>query len=361
MLRDDGTAATPAATDSIATSAEVSGSAGTPIAEAALKPMPYAQVAVESETVNTIATADADGWFSIEVPETDTVTIKSAAKALKFLDINGNVVEELSGVASTLSTQNPFYIKSESQIKQGAMCQFTQGGQAYVRFPYTQRTGETLDVPAGSRNYLVSDSGTQLPVEEFAHTAPNQLDNTTSFSRPLSEFTAPNGTLTLEWYLYGSLAPRQDPLPICEGSGELNDCTAITISGLDRVFGEVSKAASDISKRILSSRARISFSGKTRVAFYQRRVAPSLAQLRRVLNSVPRTGYVCPVQPSSCTSRTIPKKEMLQSLEFLFRTKWPREIKPIIKSINKLAPPARKRLQALLSQYPDKITTCNGQ
>jgi hypothetical protein len=323
--------------------------------------MPYAEVAIESEHMNTVTTADADGWFSIQVPETDTVTIKSAAKALKFIDINGNVVEELSGVASTLTTQNPFYIKSESQIKQGAMCQFTQGGRAYIRFPYTQRTGETLSVTAGSRNYLISESGMQLPVEEFENTGAGQANDSTSFSRPLSDFTAPDGSLTLEWYLYGSLAPRQNPLPFCEGDGELNGCSTVTISGLDRVFNEISSAASDISRRIVSNKGRISFSGKTRIVFYQRRVAPTLAQLRRVLNSIPASGYVCPVQPSSCSTQTMPKKQILTALEALFKVKWPSELKPVVKSINKLAPPARQRLVALLSEYPDTITTCGDR
>jgi hypothetical protein len=323
--------------------------------------MPYAEVAIESEHMNTVTTADADGWFSIQVPETDTVTIKSAARALKFIDINGNVVEELSGVASTLTTQNPFYIKSESQIKQGSMCQFTQGGRAYIRFPYTQRTGETLSVTAGSRNYLISESGMQLPVEEFENTGAGQANDSTSFSRPLSDFAAPDRSLTLEWYLYGSLAPRQNPLPFCEGDGELNGCSTVTISGLDRVFKEILAAASDISRRIASNKGRISFSGKTRTFFYQRRVAPTLAQLRRVLNSIPASGYVCPVQPSSCSTQTMPKKQFLTALEALFKVKWPSELKPVVKSINKLAPPARKRLVALLSQYPDTITTCGDR
>lgn len=321
--------------------------------------MPYAEVAIVSEHVNAVATADADGWFSVTVPEADSVTIKSAAKALKFININGEIVEELTGVASTLTTQNPFYITSKSQIVQGAMCQFTSGGEPYVRFPYTQRIGETLSVLSGSRNYLVSASGTPLPAEEFEPTAEGAADNTTSFSRPLRDFTGADGLVDVEWYLYGSLAPRQDPLPLCESAGELDGCTVVSLSGLDRVFNEVSTTAINISKRIVSNKSLIRFSGKTRVAFLKKRVAPTLAKLRILLRYIPQTAYTCPVTPASCRTRTIPKKEMLRHLEVLFQTKWPREIRPVLKSINKLAPAARRRLQAILKEYPDTVVTCD--
>jgi hypothetical protein len=49
---------------------------------------------------------------------------------------------------------------------------------------------------------------------------------------------------------------------------------------------------------------------------------------------------------------------MLKHLEVLFQTKWPREIRPVLKSINKLAPAARRRLQAILKEYPDTVVTC---
>jgi hypothetical protein len=326
-----------------------------------LQPMPYAEVAVISENLNTVVTADADGWFSITVPETDNVTIKSAAKALKFLDINGQVVEEVTGVASTLTTQNPYYIKSRSQIVQGPMCQFTKGGEAYIRFPYTQRTAETLTVLSGSRNYLIAGSGIPLPAEEFETTAPGNNDDTTSFSRPLRDFVGDNGALEVEWYLYGGLAPRQDPLPVCADSGNLSQCTAVSLSGLDRVFNEVSSTAVQISKRIVSKKGNIKFTGKTRIAFLKRRAAPNLARLRLLLRLLPTTAYSCPATPTTCQTRTLPKTEMLNYLETLFKTKWPSEIKPAIKGINKLAPPARKRIKAILSEYPDTFVTCDGQ
>ena len=239
------------------------------------------------------------------------------------------------------------------------MCRFMQDGQEFVRFPYTQRSGESLAVLASSRNYLISESGTQLPAEEFQSTEPGQPDNTTSFTRPLNEFRAPNGSLTLEWYLYGSLATHEDPLPICEAEGELKGCSPVSIRGLDRIFSEVLGTASNISRVIVSKRGKVRISGRTRLAFYQGRVAPTLVKLKRILNSVPASGYTCPIQPSYCSTYTVPKKDIANSLEYLFKTKWPKNVRPIVKNINKLAPPARRRLLNLLSQYPNSITTCN--
>jgi hypothetical protein len=371
VVRGETATPTPAAAHAAAVgdAARVAESTGTPESDQTrtsstattltLKPVPYAEIEVESEHLHTVAVADADGAFSIEAPQTDTLTLKSSVPALKFVDINGTPIAEISGDALTLTAQNPFLITAEPQIKQGSMCQFTQNGQAYVRFPYTQRTGEALTVLAGSRNYLISESGTQLPAEQFQTTEVNQSDNTTSFSRPLSEFTAPNGSLTLEWYLYGSLAVREDPLPLCEAEGELKGCTPVSITGIDRVFNEVLGAATDISRVIVAKRSKVILSGRTRLAFYQGRVAPALARLRGVLNAIPSSAYVCPVQPASCSTRRLPKKEILDSLEFLFKTKWPKNVKPIVKNINKLAPKARKRITDLLNQYPNSITTCN--
>jgi hypothetical protein len=326
-----------------------------------LQPMPYAEVAVTSEHLNTVVTADADGWFSITVPETDNVTIKSAAKALKFIDINGQIVEEVTGLASTLTTQNPYYINSRSQIIQGPMCQYTQGGEAYIRFPYTQRTGETLTVLSSSRNYLIAASGTPVPAEQFESSAAGTEDNTTSFSRPMRDFVGPDGLLDVEWYLYGALAPREEPLPVCPDSGYLGQCTQISLSGLDRVFNELASTASQISKRIVATKSNIRFTGKTRVAFLKRRAAPNLARLRGLLRLLPPTAYSCPITPTTCNANRLPKTEMLSYLDALFQTKWPKEIKSAVKGINRLAPPARKRMRAILSQYPDTFVTCNDQ
>ena len=343
--------------------------AETPLPNTSPVPIPYAPIeAVPNDPaqipaiqITALATADADGWFSISVPEEEDIILRSGNKALEFVSINSQETSQVTGVGSTLSTQNPFEVKAVSRIVPGPLCRDVQDGQAVLRFPYTFRSEEPVTVPAGASNYLLSVSGTPLPTEEFQPSSPSQAANTNYFSRNLPDFIAPDGSIAAEWYIFGYLAPKTDPIPLCEGAaGTPGDCSSVTFN-LGDVFRYVANTAGDVSKIIVAHKRKISFTGQTRIVFYQQQVARSLRDLRGLLQAIPQTAFTCASVPQSCSTRRVPKKEIVSTLDSLFKTKWPKEIKPIVKSINKLAPKAHSKLLDMLGYYPDSVTTCDNK
>jgi hypothetical protein len=343
--------------------------AETPLPNTSPVPIPYAPIeAVPNDPaqipaiqITALATADADGWFSISVPQEEDIILRSGNKALEFVSINSQETAQVTGVGSTLSTQNPFEIKAVSRIMPGPLCRDVQDGQAVLRFPYTFRSEEPVTVPAGASNYLLSVSGTPLPTEEFQPSSPSQAANTNYFSRNLPDFIAPDGSIAAEWYIFGYLAPKTDPIPLCEGAaGTPGDCSNVTLD-LGNVFRYVTDTAGEVSKVIVAHKRNISFTGRTRIVYYRRQVTKSLRELRGLLQSVPKTVFTCANTPQNCSTRRVPKKEIVNTLDSLFTTKWPKEIKPIVKFINKLAPPSRRKLLKMLDNYPDSVTTCDQQ
>jgi hypothetical protein len=106
---------------------------------------------------------------------------------------------------------------------------------------------------------------------------------------------------------------------------------------------------------------KIKLRGNLRKPFLMQKAAPELSQLRSHLRSIPKLAFICPTTPSACVTIKIPKKEINARLESILRMKWPKEIKPSIASILKVAPGARRDLKRLLDRYPDTVTTCSSR
>lgn len=322
-------------------------------------PLPFAPLVVASQTVQ----ADSDGYFALSVNQDAVINFQPGIEALEFTRINGQSASSFSSSASELSAQNPIFITARSRITQGQLCQAPFNDELHVLFPFTQRYGSSLSVPSGALNYLTSASGAPIPPEEFEPTLPEIVDDSTSFSRPLREFLQPDGTLKVEWYLLGSLAPQQDPLPFCEMRGELGGCSAASLADPNEIFRLAVNSALAMGDAVTkAAKARkIKLRGNFRKAFLMTKVAPELAQLRAHLRSIPRLAFVCSSAPSACVTIKVPKKEINERLESIFRMKWPKEVKPSASSILKVVPGARRDMKRLLDRYPDTVTTCSSR
>jgi hypothetical protein len=106
---------------------------------------------------------------------------------------------------------------------------------------------------------------------------------------------------------------------------------------------------------------KVKLRGNVRKAFLVDKAAPELTQLRSHLRSIPKLAFVCSTMPSACVTIKVPKKEITARLESILRMKWPKEIKPTISSIMKVAPGSRRDLKRLLDRYPDSVTTCSSR
>lgn len=307
--------------------------------------------------------ADADGYFSLSVSQDAVINFQPGIDALEFIKINGQSAESFSSSGLEVSAQNPIIITARSRVTQGQLCQAPFNDEMHILFPYTQRYGSTLFVPSGALNYITSASGTPLPQEEFESTLPAMSDDSTSFSRPLRDFIQADGSLKVEWYLLGSLAPQQNPLPFCEMRGELGGCSAAALADPNEIFRLAVNSALSMADAVTSAaKARkLKLRGSFRKAFLMNKVAPELAQLRAHLRTVPRLAFVCSATPSACVTIKVPKKEINERLESIFRMKWPKEVKPSAASILKVVPGARREMKRLLDRYPDTVTTCSSR
>lgn len=308
-------------------------------------------------------TADADGFFSITLNQNEAVSFGSGIDALEITKINGQSAESFSGSAGDLSAHNPILLTVRSLISQGELCQAPFDNELHVVFPYTQRSSQNLSVPQGALNYITSASGVPVPPEAFTSTSPDLPDNSENFSRPLRDFIQPDGSLKVEWYLFGSLAPQQSPLPFCEMRGELGGCQAMSLITPDDIFRHVVNTAlamGDVVSNAAKTR-KVKLNGKTSKLFLMQKTAPELARLRADLRTIPKLAFICPATPSACSTLRIPKKEINARLESILRMKWPKEVKPTVASILKLAPGARLELKRLLDRYPDTVTTCSSR
>jgi hypothetical protein len=197
----------------------------------------------------------------------------------------------------------------------------------------------------------------------LAATSPELPDNSQTFSRPLRDFIQADGSLKVEWNLLGSLAPQQNPLPFCEMRGELGGCQATSIPDPGDIFRLVLNTTLSMGDAVSNdAKARkIKLRGNVRKAFLINKAAPELSQLRSHLRSIPKLAFVCSTTPSACVTIKIPKKEINARLESILRMKWPKEIKPSMASIMKVAPGSRRDMKRLLEGYPDTVTTCSSR
>ena len=314
---------------------------------------------VASQTV----AADADGYFSITLNQDAAVNFQSGIDALELTRINGQSAESFSGSGLDVSAHNPILITARSRIAQGYLCQAPFDDELHILFPYTNRFDATLSVPHGTLNYITSASGTPVPLEQFEPSGIDVADDSTSFSRPLRDFIQPDGSLKVEWYLFGSLAPQQSPLPYCEMRGELGGCYAALLADPNDIFRHVVNSALSMSTIVADAAkaGKIKLRGDIRKAFLMEKVAPELARLRALLRSVPRLAFICGSTPSACAAIKVPKKDITARLESILRMKWPKQIKPTMSSLTKIAPAARREMKRLLDRYPDTVTTCSSR
>jgi hypothetical protein len=276
------------------------------------------------------------------------------------VSVNGHPLDELPRDARSLSTHNPLLIEVRSKIIPGRICQFIQNDQIFLRFPYTQRSGETLRVPPGFLNELAPRSTQARPPSEFEPTLALQEVSSTSFSIRLDELGDIGTTESPRWRILGADTPNTSHYPMCEEQSFLSSCGTYSITGLERIFQLTARTAAATFREIVRARRykTISLTGRNRKPIELVKAAPRLAQVRSILRSIPRLGFECPTTPTRCGTFTFPKKELLETMEKLFRGPWPKQVRRAVARVQQLAPGSRQRLQNLLNEYPNSMTVC---
>jgi hypothetical protein len=317
------------------------------------------------------ATANPQGEFEVVVPALEDAAVSSGLAALQVLDFNGEETEKLEGTGEQIeefvsSRGGELLVNVLSRIQPENICRTfsLQDGTELLRFPYTNRYGEHLEVQSQGVNSLYSISGGPAPPAIFEPATPGMPEGYFGFEWPLSDFTwinpAGEERVSAVWKILGKQSQvdaRVGDVPICEWSAGLDGCIPLPTEFSNRIFSRAMSTVTALSKAIVreQKRGRWRAGGEVRSSFFGR-AAKSLRSIRALLSVVPQQRYVCPSgAPPLCATVKFPKKALLRSFDSMLVAKLPRGLE----RITKIYPKERKAFLAALRNEPDTYVRCD--
>jgi hypothetical protein len=316
-------------------------------------------------------TANPAGEFNVIVPALQDASIASGLTALRVLDFNGEETERLEGTGKQIeefasSRGGDLRVNVLSRIQPENICRTfsLQDGSELLRFPYTNRYGEQLEVQSQGLNTLYSASGGPAPTAVFEPSTPSMPDGYFGFEWPISDFVwvnvAGEEQVSAVWKILGKQSQvdaRVVDLPMCEWSAGLDGCIPLPTDLSNRIFLKAVSTVTSLSKAIVRER-RLGVwrpEGQVRAPFFDR-AAKSLRSLRAILSALPQHRYICPSgAPPRCTTVKFPKQALLKGFDSMLRVQWPRGLE----RIPKLYPKERKAFLAELRKQPDSYVWCD--
>ena len=301
-----------------------------------LTPFPDLPLIIANKAQNT----DAQGEFVVSVPQDDLISISSGLPAIVFTPIAGTATK----LAATYHQ-----IDVTSLIEPQEFCQVNLSGIDHLYISYMNKSQDVLTVRADTslnkftpiRN--VSPESYFLPLQQ-------------GFVRPRNLFS--NGDA---WTLLGSTIylPEDRDIPICKdrGDSDWEVCTPVATNLINDLFvftrRVVGRASEDARKAFEQGRIKT----KVRISppFYKA-AAQVLSKMRRIVEGLPKTIYVCEGGQNHCISRQLPKEELASNFARLCKA-------PLPKSLEFIRAMCRKthtsRFRALLNKLPDNFSDCS--
>jgi hypothetical protein len=330
-------------------------------------PLAAAPVNIGQISVST----DAEGKFQAQVPLSQDASISSGLLAIKFDKIADEEREVLPGtgeqVAAVATAKGGLIVVEASRrINPEPIClAYNQTGAEVLWFRYTNRYGETLEVPQMGLNSLSSPSGQPYPVSEFRSSDETQPDGFYGYEWAIEFFTWFNsGTnqemVSASWTLLGKEVMVEQPkseVPLCPSSGELAGCTEFSEAMSSRLFEQALSTVSRLSKECDKAKKRGLWAPKgTFRNPYLKQAAKSLRAIRAQLNALPANRYLCDgAAPAGCQQRTYPKANILAEFDKILRVKLPKGLQHIMKRY----PAERRKFVAEINKQPTTFYSCN--
>ncbi len=319
-----------------------------------------------------LVTTDEDGQFLAAVPPSQDAQISSGIKAIKYERIADEEREVLEGTVEQIAQiaaakGGVIVIEASRRVNPEPICLAynSQTGAEVLWFRYTNRFGETLEVPQTGLNSLSSPSGQPYPVSEFKSTEATQPDGYYGYEWALEFFTWFNsGTnqemVSASWKLLGKEVSVEQPkaeVPLCESSGDLRGCSLIPQAMTNKLFSQALSTVTRLSQRCVQAQKRGEWKaeGKFRNP-YLNRAAVVLKAMRRILSRLPATRYTCDGSaPPGCTAQTYPKEQLMAAFQKILQVKLPKGLK----GIRKHYPDEIMRFRAKLNEQPNTFYSCN--
>jgi hypothetical protein len=317
-----------------------------------------------------VATSDENGSISVSVPRDSPADIASGLKAIKLERIAETPTETLSG--SGLELENIANLRgglidivASRRVNPEQLCRVFDNnlGVEALRFPFTNRYGETLPVSSTGLNSLSSPSGVPYPPASFASTDLTRPPGYLGFTWPLEYFTwfdpvQNREIVSATWKLIGkevSVSQAAQDIPICQESGQYGDCSPLSGSLINRVYEQAFSSVTVLSNQAMKLKKKGIWrpTGKIRTPYYA--VAGDSLRSIRALLRLPPGSLVCPnATPQACRQVEIPKAQLQQQVDRIFKAKLPRALRSLLK----LIPAERRKFQAELKKLPDRYVTC---
>lgn len=297
--------------------------------------------------------------------------IESGLKAIKFDEIADEEREVLEGTADEIAAiaaaqGGTIIIDASRRVNPEPICRAysPDSGAEMLWFRYTNRFGETLQVPQAELNTLLSPSGQPYPVSDFKSSSGTEPDALYGFEWPIEFFTwFRSGTneemVSAAWKLLGKEVTVEQPkseVPLCPSAGELAGCAKFSEQLSNKAFDLTIATVSRLSTRIEKAKQRGIW--KPRGTFrnpFLKQAGLSLRAMRTILRGLPRNRYLCDTAaPAGCTLRVYPKTELQQEFDKILKVKLPSDLQFLRKSYAA----ERKKFLAELAKQPDNFYAC---
>ena len=321
--------------------------------------------------VATVVTDD-KGEFVASVNAQEDASVSSGLKAVKFERINGEDRETLSGTGQQIADfaaarGGKLEIDAKALIRPEPLCKtynLTDGAEA-LRFPYSNRQGETLEVSAEKLNKLSSITGNPYPPSEFKATDQNLPDGYYGFEWPVTDFTWRDGSqqerIAASWMLLGQVMsidqPREE-VPLCTSLGDFLGCSRVTDEAGEKIFQQAVLSVRTLSNELtdLLLKQKVKGKGKLRGA-YLKNAGDSLRLIRQELRSLPQQRFICTGElQMRCAERSYPKKQMLAYFDRIAKF----DMAATIKGFRRLHANLRKDFKKLVDAQPSRFVSCGN-
>lgn len=317
-----------------------------------------------------VATSDANGLIQVSMPSENVADVSSGIIAVKVESIAGTPVESLGGSGAEIeqianSQGGILDIVTSRRVKPEALCRVFDGdlGLEALRFPFTNRYGEALNVSSQGLNSIESVSGVPYPIASFGSTDSAKPDGYLGFTWTMDYFkwfdpARNQEVVSATWTLLGkkvSVDAPQSDIPICSQAGDFSGCSAFNDTLTNRIYEQALSSVTRLSNQALKLKAKGAWRpvGKVRTPYYNS-AARSLRGIRALLR-LPNNRYVCSeAVPQACRTILFPKAQLHSEFDKIFKVKLPSGLRSLVR----LVPSERKKFQAELKKLPNSYVTC---
>ncbi len=316
-------------------------------------------------------TAGPDGEFAVDAKSDEDASVSSALPAMQILSFNGEEQEVLEGNGQEIADfagarGGQLVIEVTGRITPEPLCRTfsSENGQEVLRFPYTHRYSEDLEVESQQLNTLWSPDGVAAPPRMFMRSDTNLPPGYFGFEHPMTSFvwldTEGRERVNALWRIVGAeqaVDSLKDDVVWCTVSGEFDGCIEFSAEMNNRIFAQMVSTVSKLSRAAVRAKTKGLWrpKGKLRIP-YHARAALSLRTIRQILNGLLPNRYICSgAAPPRCVTATYPKIELLQQFDSFLKVKLPKGLQHLVR----LYPAERKAFIVELNKQPDRYVSCS--